>query len=290
LLQQLQLGMNPTDAVLNRYLQEIGSIPLLTPEEEIQIARKIQRGDAAARERLIQANLRLVVTVARDYINLGLPLLDLISEGNIGLMKAVDRFDPEKGAKLSTYASWWIKQAIKRALANQSKTIRLPAQVVDKIAQMRRISAQLSNDLGHEPTEDELSEELGIAAEKVARLKRVGLRPESLDAFVGDDDMTEFGENVPDEQAQTPFELLGKKDLYDQVCRLLKTLDQRETTIITERFGLNGTVPEPLEHVAETIGVTRERVRRLEQNALAKLRYAFSKHFDPLDSEVFAAA
>ena len=193
--------MNPTDAVLNRYLQEIGSIPLLTPEEEIQIARKIQRGDAAARERLIQANLRLVVTVARDYINLGLPLLDLISEGNIGLMKAVDRFDPEKGAKLSTYASWWIKQAIKRALANQSKTIRLPAQVVDKIAQMRRISAQLSNDLGHEPTEDELSEELGIAAEKVARLKRVGLRPESLDAFVGDDDMTEFGDNVPDEQA-----------------------------------------------------------------------------------------
>ena len=282
--------MNPTDAALNRYLQEIGSIPLLTPEEEIQIARKIQRGDAAARERLIQANLRLVVTVARDYINLGLPLLDLISEGNIGLMKAVDRFDPEKGAKLSTYASWWIKQAIKRALANQGKTIRLPSQVVEKIAHVRRASAAMSNALGREPTEDELSEELGIAAEKVARLKRVGLRPESLDAFVGDDDMTEFGENVPDEQAQTPFELLGKKDLYDQVCRLLKTLDQRETTIITERFGLNGTVPEPLEHVAETIGVTRERVRRLEQNALAKLRYAFSKHFDPLDSEVFAAA
>ena len=138
--------MSPTDAALNRYLQEIGSIPLLTPEEEIHIARKIQRGDAVARERLIQANLRLVVTVARDYINLGLPLLDLISEGNIGLMKAVDRFDPEKGAKLSTYASWWIKQAIKRALANQSKTIRLPAQVVDKIAQMRRTSATMSND------------------------------------------------------------------------------------------------------------------------------------------------
>jgi RNA polymerase primary sigma factor len=282
--------MNPTDVALNRYLQEIGSIPLLTLEEEIQIARKIQRGDAAARERLIQANLRLVVTVARDYINLGLPLLDLISEGNIGLMKAVDRFDPEKGAKLSTYASWWIKQAIKRALANQGKTIRLPSQVVDKIAQMRRISTQLSNDLGHEPTEDELSEELGIAAEKVARLKRVGLRPESLDASVGDDDMTEFGESVPDEQAQTPFELLRKKDFSDQVCRLLKTLDQRETTIITERFGLNGTVAKPLEQVAETIGVTRERVRKLEQTALAKLRHAFSKHFDPLDSEVFAPA
>jgi len=155
---------------------------------------------------------------------------------------------------------------------------------------MRRVSAQMGNDLGREPTEDELGEELGIATEKVARLRRVGLRPESLDAFVGDDDMTEFGENVPDEQAQTPFELLGKKDFSDQVWRLLKTLDQRETTIITERFGLNGTVAKPLEHVAETIGVTRERVRRLERKALAKLRYAFSKHFDPRDSEVFAAA
>jgi RNA polymerase primary sigma factor len=239
---------------------------------------------------MINANLRLVVTIARDYIGLGLPLLDLISEGNIGLMQAIDRFDPEKGAKLCTYAVWWIKRAIKSALANQSKTIRLPAKTIEKITRMRRASAAMSNALGREPTEDELSEELGIAAEKVARLKRVGLRPESLDAFVGDDDMTEFGENVPDEQAQTPFELLGKKDFSDQVWRLLKTLNQRETTIITERFGLNGTVAKPLEHVAETIGVTRERVRRLERNALAKLRYAFSKHFDPLDSEVFAAA
>jgi RNA polymerase primary sigma factor len=153
-----------------------------------------------------------------------------------------------------------------------------------------RISAQPSNDLGHEPTEDEVSEELGIAAEELARVKRVGLRRESLDAFVGDDDVTEFGENVPDEQAQTPFELLRKKDFSDQVCRFLKTLNQRETTIITERFGLNGTVAKPPEHGVETIGVTRERVRRLEQNALAKLRYAFSMHLNPLDSEVFAGA
>jgi RNA polymerase primary sigma factor len=282
--------MNETNAALNRYLLEIGRIPLLSPDQEIELARRIQNGDAAARELMINANLRLVVTIAGDYINLGLPLVDLISEGNIGLMKAVDRFDPEKGVKLSTYAIWWIKRAIKGALADQSKMIRLPAKTIEKISRMRRVSAQMGNDLGREPTEDELGEELGIATEKVARLRRVGLRPESLDAFVGDDDMTEFGENVPDEQAQTPFELLGKKDFSDQVCRLLKTLNQRETTIITERFGLNGTVAKPLEQVAETIGVTRERVRRLERKALAKLRYAFSKHFDPRDSEVFAAA
>jgi RNA polymerase primary sigma factor len=232
----------------------------------------------------------LVVAIAQDYVNLGLPLLDLISEGNIGLMKAVDRFDQKKGAKLSTYASWWIKQAIKRALANQGKTIRLPAKVVGKIGQMRRISDQLSNDLGHEATDDELGEELGLAAEKVARLKSIGLQPQSLDALVGDDEMTEFGENFPDERAQTPFELFREKDFSNQVYRLLKTLNQRETTIITERFGLNGTTAKPLEQVAQQVGVTHERVRKLELAALAKLRRAFSKHLDPLEPEAFAAA
>ena len=280
--------MNEADVALNRYLQEIGSIPLLTPAEEIALARRIQQGDSAARERMIQANLRLVVAIAKDYVNLGLPLLDLISEGNIGLMKAVDRFDPKKGAKLSTYASWWIKQAMKSALANQSKTIRLPAQVIGKIGQMRRISAQLSSDLGHEATDEELGEELGIPFQKVARLKSVGLRPQSLNAFV-DDDMTEFGESVPDEQAQTPFELFREKDFSDQIDRVLKTLNQRETTILTERFGLNGTTAKPLEQVAQLIGVTRERVRKLELAALAKLRSAF-KHLDPLEAESFAAA
>ena len=282
--------MNEADVALNRYLQEIGSIPLLTPEGEVALARRIQRGDSAARERMIQANLRLVVAIAKDYVNLGLPLLDLISEGNIGLMKAVDRFDPKKGAKLSTYASWWIKQAMKSALANQSKTIRLPAQVIGKIGQMRRISAQLSNDLGHEATDEELGEELGIPFQKVARLKSVGLRPQSLNACVDDDDMTEFGENVPDEQAQTPFELLREKDFSDQIDRVLKTLNERETTIISERFGLNGTAAKPLEQVAQLIGVTHERVRRLELAALVKLRRAFSKRLDPLEPEAFATA
>src|SRR5262245_16177069 len=209
--------MNGTDAALDKYLREIGRIPLLTADEEIKLGRKIQRGNAAARQRMIRANLRLVVAIARDYVNLGLPLLDLISEGNIGLLKAVERFDPRNGAKFSTYASWWIKQAIKRALANQTKTIRLPAQMVDKIRRMERASAQLSNDLGREATEEEIGDELGIPGEKILRLKSVGLRPESLDAPVSDDDVTEFGETIPDERAQTPFQLLGNKDFSDQL-------------------------------------------------------------------------
>jgi len=282
--------MNETDVALNRYLQEIGRIPLLTLEEEVPIARRIQRGDAAARERMIQANLRLVVTIACDYVNLGLPLLDLISEGNIGLMEAVDRFDPRKGAKLSTYAIWWIKRAIKGALANQSKTIRLPAKTIEKISRMRRVSVQMGNELGREPTEDELGEELGIATEKVAGLRRVGLRPESLDAPVGADEQTELGESIPDEQTQTPFESLREKDFSDQINRVLKSLNNREATIIAERFGLNGTTAKPLEQVAEIIGVTRERVRQLELTALSKLRRAFKKHLGALESEVFVAA
>src|SRR5437879_844459 len=188
--------MNESDSGLNRYLQEIGRIPLLTPQQEVELAGKIKNGDAAARERMINANLRLVVTIARDYTNLGLPLLDLISEGNIGLTKAVERFDPAKGAKLSTYAMWWIKQSIKRALANQSKTIRLPVHLVDKLAKVRRVSLQMSDELGREPTDEELGEELGIATEKVARLKSIGVRPASLDATTGADDSTEFGASV----------------------------------------------------------------------------------------------
>src|SRR5438067_8038959 len=184
--------MNESDSGLNRYLQEIGRIPLLTPQQEVELAGKIKEGDAAARERMINANLRLVVTIARDYMNLGLPLLDLISEGNIGMTKAVEGFDPARGAKLSTYAMWWIKQSIKRALANQSKTIRLPVHLVDKLAKVRRVSLQMSDELGREPTDEELGEELGIATEKVALLKSLGIRPVSLDAVVGDEDSAEF--------------------------------------------------------------------------------------------------
>src|ERR1700746_398922 len=188
--------MNEIDPALNRYLQEIGRIPLLTPQNEIELARKLKKGDGAARERMIKANLRLVVTIARDYTNLGLPLLDLISEGNIGLTKAVERFDPAKGAKLSTYAMWWIKQSIKRALANQSKTIRLPVHLVDKVSKVRRVSLRMSDELGREPTDDELGEELGIAPENVARLRSTGIRPASLDAVIVDGETTELREVI----------------------------------------------------------------------------------------------
>jgi RNA polymerase primary sigma factor len=282
--------MKETDIMLNRYLLEIARMPLLTPAQEIELARRVQNGDAAARERMINANLRLVVTIARDYINLGVPLLDLISEGNIGLMKAIERFDPERGTKLSTYAIWWIKQTIKRALANQSKTIRLPAKTIEKIAKMHRISAQMSKELGREPTEDELGNELGIASEKLTQLRSVGLRPESLDAPISDDDVTELGENVPDEQTQTPFELLNERDFLDQIDRILGTLNKREATIIAQRFGLNGATAKPLEQVAGMIGVTRERVRKLETAALAKLGRAFSNQAGLLESEVLATA
>jgi len=282
--------MSKSDGALNKYLRDLGRVPLLTADEQIELGRKIRNGDAVARERMIHANLRLVVTIARDYVGLGLPLPDLISEGNIGLMEAVGRFDPGKGSKLSTYASWWINRAIQRALVNQSKTIRLPAEVVDRIRRIRRVSAQVSNDLGREPTDEELAEELGIPNEKIARLKTVGLRPASLDAPISDEEQTPLCENIPDEQSLTPFEFLREKDFSEQIDRLLKTLNERETTIITHRFGLNGTPAKPLEQVGELIGVTHERVRRLELAALAKLRRAFNKHLGHVESELFAAA
>jgi RNA polymerase primary sigma factor len=269
--------MNETDTGLNRYLKEIGQISLLTPEQEIELAGKIKRGDGKAREQMINSNLRLVVTIAHDYANLGLPLLDLISEGNIGLTKAVERFDPTKGAKLSTYAAWWIKQAIKRALANQSKTIRIPVHLGDKIAKVRRLSLQMSDELGREPTDDELAEELGIASEKLAQLRSVGIRPASLDALTGDEDSTEFGESVGDEEARTPFELLRDKNLLGEVDGLLDVLDQRERKIILRRFGLDGGKPKTLEDVGKDFGVTRERIRQLQNIALAKLRHALGK-------------
>jgi RNA polymerase primary sigma factor len=282
--------MNESDSGLNRYLQEIGRIFLLTPQEEIELAGKIKKGDTAARERMINANLRLVVTIARDYTNLGLPLLDLISEGNIGLTKAVERFDPAKGAKLSTYAMWWIKQSIKRALANQSKTIRLPVHLVDKVAKVRRVSLQMSEELGREPTDDELGEEIGIAGEKVARLKSLGIRPASIDGPIGDDDSTEFGETIGDEEAQTPFELLRDKNLLDEMDGLLNVLDKREQKIISERFGLDGGTPKTLEDVGKNFGVTRERIRQLQNIALTKLRRALSKKENVLNVMQPAAA
>ena len=282
--------MNESDLGLKRYLQEIGQFRLLTPQQEVELAGKIKRGDAAARERMINANLRLVVTIARDYANFGLPLLDLISEGNIGLTKAVERFDPNKGAKLSTYAMWWIKQSIKRALANQSKTIRVPVHLADKLAKMRRVSLQMSDELGREPTDEELGEEIGIDSEKVARLKSVGIRPASLDAPIAENDSTEFGEVIGDDEAQTPFELLRDKNLLGEVDGLLEVLDPREKKIISQRFGLDGGEPKTLEDVGKDFGITRERIRQLQNIALAKLRRALIQKEEVLETEFLVAA
>src|ERR1700681_4789212 len=193
------MAAEDSDTGIKIYLREIGQIRLLTPPEELDLAARIKKGDREARAQMIEANLRLVVKIAHDYANFGLPLLDLVSEGNIGLMKAVERFDPAKGGKLSTYAAWWIKQSIKRALANQSKTIRLPVHLVDKISKMRRVSLQMSEELGREPTDEELAEEVGMASRKVSRLKTASIRPASLDAPISEDELTEFGESVADE-------------------------------------------------------------------------------------------
>jgi RNA polymerase primary sigma factor len=272
-----------SDSSIKIYLREIGQIPLLTPDQEVSLAARIKKGDKEARSLMIRSNLRLVVKIAHDYANLGLPLLDLISEGNIGLMKAVERFDPAKGGKLSTYAAWWIKQSIKRALANQSKTIRLPVHLVDKISKMRRVSLQMSEELGREPTDDELAEEIGIASGKVSQLKTVSIRPASLDAPISDDDTTEFGEIVGDEEAQTPLELLEDKNLKDELGDLLRVLDEREKKIIFSRFGLDGGKPKTLEEVGRKFGVTRERIRQLQNIALLKLRRALQKKERPAD-------
>ena len=268
-----------SDSGIKIYLREIGQIPLLTIEQEIELAAKIKNGDNVARSLMIRSNLRLVVKIAHDYANLGLPLLDLISEGNIGLMKAVERFDPAKGGKLSTYAAWWIKQSIKRALANQSKTIRLPVHLVDKISKMRRVAMQMSEELGREPT----AEEVGLAAGKISQLKIVSIRPASLDAPISEDDSTEFGEIVGDLEALTPFEQLRDQNLRDEVGDLLGVLDDREKKIIFSRFGLDGGKAKTLEEVGKKFGVTRERIRQLQNIALMKLRRALQKKEKPIE-------
>jgi RNA polymerase primary sigma factor len=264
------------------YLREIMQTPLLTAQEEIELAARFKKGDQKARAWMIKANLRLVVKIAHDYSHFGLPLLDLISEGNIGLMKAVERFDPAKGGKLSTYGAWWIKQSIKRALANQSKTIRLPIHLIDKIYKLNRASLTMSEELGREPTDEELSEEIGISSRKLFQLKTVSIRPASLDAPISDDDSTKFGEIVGDEDAQTPFELFRDKNMRDELSKLLEVLNDRERKIIFERFGLDGGKPETLEEVGKKFGVTRERIRQLQNIALAKLRGALAKREKPI--------
>jgi RNA polymerase primary sigma factor len=263
---------NPEQESLNIYLQQISIIPLITVKEEVELAALIQKGDAKAREKMITANLRLVVKIAQQYANIGLSLLDLINEGNIGLMKAVERFDPTKGGKLSTYGSWWIKQSIKRALANQSKTIRLPVHMVDRVMQMRRTSAELAERLDRDPTDDELAAEMNLPISRVAHLKSVSKKPASLDSPLGENETSTLGEVVADDNAINPFEQLQRKSLIGDVNIVLSKLEPREADIIRLRFGLEGRDPLTLEEVGAKIGVTRERVRQIQEQALRQLR------------------
>ncbi|MDA0767654.1 MAG: sigma-70 family RNA polymerase sigma factor, partial [Verrucomicrobia bacterium] len=267
---------------LGLYLREIGQTDLLTHEEETKLAARVLKGDEKARAHMIKANLRLVVKIAQDYAAYGLSLQDLISEGNIGLMKAVKRFDPKKGAKLSTYASWWIKQSIKRALANQGKTIRLPIHLIDKLGRVRRISSLLTEALGREPSDEELAEELGIPLKKLTLLRRVSMRPTSLDAPIHEGETLNYSEIIEDERAADPHDALSNKDLHGELDGLLELLDEREQGIIDARFGLSGKTPLTLEEVGRKFGVTRERIRQLQISALQKMRFALQKKDNPI--------
>jgi RNA polymerase primary sigma factor len=263
------------------YLREIGAVDLLTPKEEVQLAKRSQKGDEAARQHMITANLRLVVKIAQYYNGLGLPLLDLISEGNIGLMKAVERFDPTKGAKLSTYAAWWIKQSIKRALANQSKTIRLPAHLVDKISKMRRTTHALTEQFGREPTNEEIAYAMDVKTKVIAHWKTVSLSPASLDAPLNDDDGAAFSEIIGDDKALTPFENINRIQVNSDVNRMMEKLDDRERDILMYRYGLNGHKVETLETVGERFKITRERVRQIQNAAVKKLKGMLEEYERP---------
>jgi len=258
--------------------------PLLTVQEEIDLARRIKAGDEVARERMIKANLRLVLKIAREHEGLGLPLLDLINEGNIGLMRAVDKFDPSKGAKLSTYSSWWIRQQMRRAITNQSKTIRLPAHAVEKVWKLRKISARIRQEAGREAYVDELSDATGLSRKKIAAMLDTSLPPASLDSKIGDDSSTERSSLIADENAQNPLDTLMKNDSIKVVRRLFTRLSDREIQILTRRFGLNGEEPQTLSEIAVTMGVTRERIRQLQNQALNRLRSLVAE----LDNEPLA--
>ena len=266
----------PVDGVSNDiftlYIREIGQTPLLTSAKEMELAARIKTGDSEAREQMIKANLRLVVKIARDYENCGLPLLDLVSEGNMGLMIAVGRFDPAKGAKLSTYASFWIKQSIRRALANQARTIRLPVHVIDKLLQIRRAQAQSWLNKGRDSTNEELSDKLNISAQSIASFREASVAPSSLDALIGDENSHTFSEIVPDEKERSPYQQLEAKTESSMVREVIKELNLREQAILEARFGLDDSEPQTLDDVGKTFGLTRERIRQVQEMAMAKLR------------------
>lgn len=263
---------------LQAYLDSIGRYTLLTAEDEVRLARRIRKGDKKAKDLMTASNLRLVVKIAKEYNGYGLPLGDLISEGNIGLMRAVEKFDPKHGTKFSTYASWWIKQAVRRAIANQSKTIRVPVHVADKIQKMRRMGHRLAEELGREPDDAELAEELAVSVSKVSQWRTAGLQPLSLDASAGpDEDTPSLGEVIGDQAAEDPAKRLTDENMYDTVSAALSVLNERELQIISLRFGLDGNKELTLADIGKKFRVTRERIRQLQNSALSKLHKRIRK-------------
>ena len=255
------------------YLKEIGRVPLLSPEEEIDLATRMAQGDEAARKRLSEANLRLVVSIAKRYVGRGMQFLDLIQEGNLGLIKAVEKFDHTKGFKFSTYATWWIRQAITRAIADQARTIRIPVHMVETINKVKKVSSQLLHKNGHEPTAEEIAEELDMPADKVREIMRISQEPVSLETPIGEEEDSHLGDFIPDEDAPAPAEAASHTLLREQLGEVLSTLTEREEKVLRLRFGLEDGRSLTLEEVGKEFSVTRERIRQIEAKALRKLRH-----------------
>lgn len=264
--------MSENDSTFRAYLRSISQEPLLTREQENELAVLIKQGDQEAIDRMVKSNLRLVVKIARNYAGLGVSLMDLIAEGNTGLMKAVERFDPDKGGKMSTYGAWWIKQAIKRALTNQSKTIRLPSHMLEKLTRIRKFSHAYHEENGFEPDNREIAEFMGVKPGQIAHWKAMSYNPSSLDAPIGDEDGGSFSDLLSDTKSRNGFDILDDLQVRENVTGLLSHLDDRELKILNYRYGLDGNEPETLETVGERFQITRERVRQIQKSALEKLK------------------
>ena len=263
----------PTDDPVRMYFKEIGKVPLLTADEERELAIRIEQGDEEAKKKLCESNLRLVVSIARRYLNRGLSFLDLIQEGNLGLIKAVEKFDYTKGYKFSTYATWWIRQAITRSIADQARTIRIPVHMVETINKLIRISRQLLQEYGREPTSEEIAKEMGISVEKVREIKKISQDPVSLETPIGEEEDSHLGDFIPDEDIPSPVDAAAYSMLQKQLREVLDTLSEREKKVLILRFGLDDGRPRTLEEVGREFNVTRERIRQIEAKALRKLRH-----------------
>ncbi len=261
------------DDPVRMYLKEIGKVPLLTGEYEAELAARIANGDATAKTKLIEANLRLVVSIAKRYVGKGMFFLDLIQEGNLGLMKAVDKFDYSKGYKFSTYATWWIRQAITRAIADQARTIRIPVHMVETIHKLSRIQRQLLQEQGHEPTAEEIAKEMNLSPEKVREIMKIAQDPVSLETPIGEEEDSHLGDFIPDDETPSPSENASFKVLQEQLDEVLNTLTRREADVLRLRFGLKDGRPRTLEEVGKEFDITRERIRQIEAKALRKLRH-----------------